>query len=127
MLLEITILIFVVLIFAYLIFKGKEHMKGIPNINFDSGIGTTRTALTFTQPGMIGPAGTGPNVGPRELMNKLYDHMPYVPGEYAQGKYDYGNMFSIPNSYSDISDTTEDNLFRYTMERSRFSDNVKTY
>lgn len=122
----ILIILFFILI---LIFScSKESMMdylsvGVPNINYDSGVGVTKVGQEWTQPGMIGPTGYGLPYPEGEIMTKLYDKLPNAGGEYVRNQYDFGNIFHIPNSFNNASDTTEDDLFRFTMERSRFSDN----
>lgn len=109
----------ILVVIAYLAYRNIEGLE-VPQFNYDSGAGTRIPSQEWTQPQMIGAVGLGGNVAPdtRYLYTKYKD-------DYVHNLYDNGNIFHIPTSVTDASDTTEDNLQALVIERSRFAKNIK--
>src|SRR5512135_334589 len=102
-----VLLLVVVAIFAFIQIKsmwgfGREKLSA-PNFNWDAGAGTRIDSQEWTQPQMIGDVGLGGSIAPEQ--NELYTK--YKQG-YVHNLYDYGNIFHIPTSTTNASDTTED-------------------
>jgi len=104
-----------ILILLVFVIHGMETF--IPNFNYDSGVEVTTRAQVWTQPQMVGEVGLG-DTPPREAQDLTYTK---YKQDYIRNLYDYGNIFHIPTSVTNSSDTTEDNLQGLMMERSRYA------
>jgi len=122
-------LIVILLLVCYVMNKRDERLRdGLPNINYNSGVGTNVQGFLFGQPQQTGSTGYEPDDIQRDIpLEEDQADLATDDADFLKRKYDDGaNVFTIRNSISPISDTTEDNLFNYTMERSRYSNGDMT-